>query len=64
MIRAFQITVAMLLTFSINSVLFAQGALSGGHTTADCIADEDCTRSVLGRISSGWSRRMKTWPTF
>lgn len=52
MTRVIQFTVAMLLTFCINSVLFAQGALSGGHTTADCIADQDCTRSVLSRITS------------
>jgi hypothetical protein len=38
MTRVIQIAVAMLLTFCVNSVLFAQGALSGGHTTADCIA--------------------------
>jgi hypothetical protein len=42
----------MFLMFGIDSVLFAQGALSGGHTTADCIADEDCTRAVLSRIQT------------
>jgi hypothetical protein len=42
----------MLLTFCINSVLVAQGALSGGHTTADCIADKECTRLVLSRIQT------------
>lgn len=30
----------------------ASGSVLGGHTTADCIADEDCTRSVLSRIET------------
>jgi len=41
MTKVIQITVAMFLMIGINPILFAQGALSGGHTTADCIADED-----------------------
>jgi hypothetical protein len=31
---------------------FAQGALSGGHTTANCLANEDCTKTVLSRVET------------
>ena len=31
---------------------FAQGLISGGHTTANCLADENCTKTVLNRVET------------
>ena len=32
--------------------VFAQGALTGSHTTANCLADENCTKTVLNRVKT------------